>query len=335
MPDLNRSVFMIQFKVEAFSTKDARGRRRYTKSCSIIWSLGELSLFTMANARRQLSKHITWGSAQWPNFFFYDKNCGEDACLHEDSQVPYLVDMYKDKKHCVIVVAVLDTHGMIVEHEPQDEQLNSDDMPAPSQPGPLLDPFDSNEDYVGVDDEHIYMGKSKADHIERENECQPEVAADENQHTTFVHMDAADIEEVGIQDADPDELIFAHDPDNPCIRKKEKFADMLSFRKALRHHAIINGFEIRTYKSDTTRFIGICNYETCPWRIHASKMPDGVSIMVCHHTIALSFMCEFTCFIALTQCICHVIADQDTDRRAHLPNNKACGREDGVSVLDC
>jgi MuDR family transposase len=48
------------------------------------------------------------------------------------------------------------------------------------------------------------------------------------------------------------------------------FPNVNTFRKALRHFAIKNEFEVRTVKSDRKRFIGECKHPSYPWKIHAS-----------------------------------------------------------------
>ncbi|KAJ6684980.1 hypothetical protein OIU79_015124 [Salix purpurea] len=54
----------------------------------------------------------------------------------------------------------------------------------------------------------------------------------------------------------------------------QQFLDVHSCRRALRDAAIANHFELKTIKSDKTRFVAKCASEGCPWRIHAAKLPD-------------------------------------------------------------
>lgn len=51
------------------------------------------------------------------------------------------------------------------------------------------------------------------------------------------------------------------------------FPDVLSCRRAIRETAIALHFEIKTLKSDQTRFTAECASKGCPWRIHAAKGP--------------------------------------------------------------
>jgi hypothetical protein len=66
-----------------------------------------------------------------------------------------------------------------------------------------------------------------------------------------------------------------HDPvPNHQLTVGQQFHDVHSCRRALRDAAIANHFEMKTIKSDKTRFVAKCASEGCPWRIHAAKLPD-------------------------------------------------------------
>ena len=85
-----------------------------------------------------------------------------------------------------------------------------------------------------------------------------------------------------MNDADPQEVIVIHDPENPKIERGSKFPDIIAFRKAIRHYAVKEGFEITRLKTDLTRFIAHCAAEGCPWRIHASRVYGERTIEVIH-----------------------------------------------------
>ena len=71
-------------------------------------------------------------------------------------------------------------------------------------------------------------------------------------------------DEVEVNDADPEELNVLHDPEHPNIVKGALFPDIVSFRKAIRHYAIVRGFEFAGLQTDPTRFIAKCAYKGCP-----------------------------------------------------------------------
>ena len=123
---------------------------------------------------------------------------------------------------------------------------------------------------MGVNDEDIY--------------CQ----SDEVVHEEHIGPDPIlEGEEATIDDSIDNERVIAFDPENPKIAVGELFPNVDAFRKSLRHFAIKNEFEVFTVKSDKTRFIGKCKDPSCPWRIHASRLQDKKTFMVCMHNLGI------------------------------------------------
>ena len=58
------------------------------------------------------------------------------------------------------------------------------------------------------------------------------------------------------------------------------FVDASAFRNALRDYAIKGGYVIRRKKNDGKRVTAICATAGCPWRVHASVIPDGRTFMI-------------------------------------------------------
>lgn len=139
------------------------------------------------------------------------------------------------------------------------------------------DIFDNEEEYVGVDDEHLYIPIPPAQPITTVN-AQPSV-----DNADPVVADGGVPLEAEIDDADPEEITVLHDPENPKIIKGELFPDIVTFRKAIRHYAVKKGFEFANLKTDKTRFIAKCAAAGCPWRIHASRLYDRKTIQVGVH----------------------------------------------------
>jgi hypothetical protein len=132
-----------------------------------------------------------------------------------------------------------------------------------------------NEEYVGVDDEHIYTSVPCAQTNFADN-----VAAVDDDVADDVNAEGGVPLEAQVNDADPQEIHVVHDPENPNIVMGALFPDIVSFRKAVRHYAVIRGFELADIKTDPTRFIAKCIAEGCPWRIHASSFFYGKTIEV-------------------------------------------------------
>jgi len=155
------------------------------------------------------------------------------------------------------------------------------------EPEPNREPdmFDNDEEYVGVDDEGLYMPVQAANNAEPCNNHAHTADDDDYVHVADQFDDVGAAEggvplEVEVNDADPEEVQVIYDPENPKIEKGERFPDIVAFRKAVRHHAVVKGFEFGKIITDKTRFITTCKAEGCPWRIHASRIFDGKTIEV-------------------------------------------------------
>jgi hypothetical protein len=68
-------------------------------------------------------------------------------------------------------------------------------------------------------------------------------------------MDAAGIP---VHDNEPSEPLFFYERDNPGMSVGTLYPSMDEFRLAVKQHVIVNGVELGTEKSDTTRFRGYC-----------------------------------------------------------------------------
>nr|XP_043621620.1 uncharacterized protein LOC122593291 [Erigeron canadensis] len=67
---------------------------------------------------------------------------------------------------------------------------------------------------------------------------------------------------------------------NPIMKVHSKFPNVVEFRRALNHHALINEFEYFIKKSEPRRFTARCAQLECRWRIHASIMQDDITFEV-------------------------------------------------------
>ncbi|CAM0877629.1 unnamed protein product [Alopecurus aequalis] len=160
-------------------------------------------------------------------------------------------------------------------------QPNATHAEQPHQPAnPSADPFDNEEEYVGVDDEHL-VGVSIPEFFVEASAVAPE---EEASHASEDDMDAADVKDLMRQEEEVTDMYLdynvANDPYNADIKVGAMFPDMVTFRKAIRHHAIVADFEMGKVRTDSTRFMANCSYPDCPWRIHASKLRDQQVVMI-------------------------------------------------------
>jgi hypothetical protein len=80
---------------------------------------------------------------------------------------------------------------------------------------------------------------------------------------------------VNVDDNEPEEPILDWDRDNPDMSVGTMYPNMIDFRLAVRHHAILKEFEFRAEKFDTKRYRGYCKDKGCGWIIRARRRRDG------------------------------------------------------------
>jgi len=155
------------------------------------------------------------------------------------------------------------------------ESKQGDDVDVEPEREP--DIFDNPKEYVGVDDEQIYISvpnAQQAANAQPVNNAYDSVDAHPSDENASANAQPVPEEYDEVDDADPLEVHVLHDPENPNIVKGALFPDIIAFRKAIRHHAVKTGFEFAGLKTDKTRFLAHCATEGCPWRIHASTIFD-------------------------------------------------------------
>jgi hypothetical protein len=162
-----------------------------------------------------------------------------------------------------------------------DAERQTNDVDAGRQPKyDLVDPFDNEEEYLGVDDENMYDVTVPITITVIEQPDFPTIIEGED------NMDEAELmqhiqEEAEVADFDPLQYNIAHDPEKPDIRVGALFPDIVAFRKTIRHHVVIADFDFANVRTDQCKFINECADETCPWRIYISRLCDEPIIMVC------------------------------------------------------
>lgn len=77
-----------------------------------------------------------------------------------------------------------------------------------------------------------------------------------------------------VSDHIPEEDNFWYDKEHPVIEEGSLFRSMNEFKMLIRTFAIRGKFDIKIKDSDTTRFVGHCKGNACPWRITARTIED-------------------------------------------------------------
>lgn len=300
-------MFSIELKVHGFTTIDSDGRRRYTKGCVLKWDVeyGSLSLDLLMLS---LSSEVRWGEQQTATVWFLDKGSNEDVRIVHESQLVDMFEMYKSEMHAELMVLVVESvlcDASANNIEPTSMPLcvlpltqtgqgaSASKVAVSGEPATqeadetLPNVFDMEEEYVGVDDEGIYIQPihtiPPTDHAETSGQPSAENAEPcaENAEPGGPSGTAQPHGEVEVTDDDPAEFNVLHNPEMPVIKEEAVFPDMITFRKAIRHFAVVTGFELSNLQTDPTRFIAHCKHEGCKWRIHASRLSDGKTIQVC------------------------------------------------------
>ncbi|GJZ71596.1 transposase, MuDR [Tanacetum coccineum] len=90
----------------------------------------------------------------------------------------------------------------------------------------------------------------------------------------FSHLssddDDGDVNEISNYD-------YSNTKKSPTMEVSSKFPNVVAFRRALNHHAVINEYDYFIQKSDLERFTARCTQQECPWRIHASVKQDDIT----------------------------------------------------------
>jgi len=177
-------MFALEVKVEAFASNGSDGRKSYTKGTIFKWDVkfGSLTLELLLSS---LCKELNLSSAQKPIVWFYDKRLHEDVRLANEIQMVDMFEMYKEERSCQVVVGVFDKAACSDDEfdaleplcvVPPDVELGNLDANMPTEPTTkcnvsaddipkaaavdvdvVLDMFHNAEEYVGVDDEAMYI----------------------------------------------------------------------------------------------------------------------------------------------------------------------------------
>ncbi|CAN6203127.1 unnamed protein product [Urochloa humidicola] len=179
-------MFSLEIKVQAFWWIDSGGKQGYTKGKRITWNV-EVGALTVEKLLSSVSNEIEFGESQVATVWFNDKRMCEDVRLVDDVQLAHLFEMYKTEMHCELIVSVLDK-SLCEAHEfdgldpicvvppvdttenhtaAQPTQNRGDGVSADaSEPdmSDILNMFDNAEEYVGVNDEHLFTSVPPHNH---------------------------------------------------------------------------------------------------------------------------------------------------------------------------
>jgi hypothetical protein len=107
----------------------------------------------------------------------------------------------------------------------------------------------------------------------------------------------------------PDEKRVKYDEINPSMQPGSLFPNMKEFRIAMRQYAIKHEFELGIDVTSTTRYVGYCKCDDCPWRIYAWEEKKVLpTIVVCYFLYSNQSFCNFCLwFLNREQTICRLL----------------------------
>jgi hypothetical protein len=142
---------------------------------------------------------------------------------------------------------------------------------------------EDEEEYVGVNDESRYM-----------TDQQDDQAAEHSDSDSYANDDLFVDDKAGCEVSE-----HVTNLENPTIACGVTFEDGDTFKRAIRHYAVLNEFEIAAPYSESKRYRGHCKGKSskkkkCKWRIHASQLQDGRTWQVCSYNVPIApFLSHF------------------------------------------
>ena len=150
-------------------------------------------------------------------------------------------------------------------------------------------PDEEGDHNAAVDEDILYeaMGFKAAD--ERAEEATRQAVPIPTM-TAEMQSDMAEAA-IPVHDNVEEEPLFDWDRDNPDMSVGTCYPSMQDFRLAVKHHAIVNEFELATAHSDKQRFRGNCGSLGCPRIIRAKR--DG--------SVRVFFLCDAHIYFSCLQ----------------------------------
>ena len=113
-----------------------------------------------------------------------------------------------------------------------------------------------------IDEDTVYEFLGLRAEDERAEQARAAAVAKENPPMP-IDLDPAD--ELLVDDHVPGEDSVLYDREDPPMKVGTVYASMPEFRAAVRHHAIMELFELGTEKSCKSLFRGYCKADGCSW----------------------------------------------------------------------
>lgn len=215
--------------------------------------------YTLDMLEKDLAARIKWGSAQQLVVSEFVMSGVGERKLQNDTDLSLAFIERKNERKMLLVVSVVDKPIEIDWDSLQITPLTVNQIGAPM---PVIDE-DTIYEFLGLRAEDERVEQARA------------VAAEKGKQTALEPVD-----ELVVDDHVPGENSVLYDRENPPMKEGTIYASMSEFRAALKHHAIVEKFEIGTEKSCKSVFRGYCKADDCPWSIVARLMHDKQQVRV-------------------------------------------------------
>ncbi|GJR94823.1 transposase, MuDR, MULE transposase domain protein [Tanacetum coccineum] len=199
--------------------------------------------FDLSRLHEEVSRHYSSRSNLVLSTFFVDKYAIEQTFieLNSDETFMLMLSMYEKEKEITIYVTT-------------NKNLGTNNTQKSPEHVVIVEPHNEGDSDECSSDES-YFSHLSSDDNHGHDEDDVEIASDKVE-TKSNHKKSR------------------------TMKVNSRFQNVLEFRRALNHHAVINEFEYFIEKSDLKRVTARCAHEECPWRIHASLMQDKVTFEV-------------------------------------------------------
>lgn len=277
------STLRLKFKYGGYFKNHGDAKRKYCLGRQKTMVI-DIDFYNLKTLEEDLSQFFSWDINQIPKYWCIIRGVEprEFVEIITDSNLLNELDMCKEDKTCEIYVVLDDVTPIAVQgglekaNEGTRYGLRKQSYQVHQIEGSSCDPIEtepriinemqqadedeSDEDYVGSDEDSVSTGVDE----------DMEVESEKSYHSLYNSSDSDDDKHVDTFKG----VIYEVDEENPIIEVGRKFEDVYHYRRCLQHFAILKEFSITYIKSDQRRVTARCASEDCSWRVHASRLSE-------------------------------------------------------------
>jgi hypothetical protein len=253
-----KAVFILCVHISEFTAKLNDGCSVDVPQKYDEWTM-DCQCYTLDMLEKDLAARINWGSGQQPVVSEFDMSGVGERKLLNDTNLSLAFAEKKNERKMFLLVSVVDKPKEIDWGSLEITPLTANQIGVPMH---VIDE-DTMYEFLGLRAEDERAEQARAATAEKGKQIDDEPA-----------------DELLVDDHVPSEDSVLYDRENPPMEEGTIYASMPEFRAAVRHHAIMNQFELGTEKSCKSVFRGYCKADGCPWSIVARLMRDNQQVKV-------------------------------------------------------